>query len=682
MNNTKQLFATHSLADLANIAAKLRYALNDAAKKEAMLGTMLADGYPTLLASCQRVASIKDAAHELSAAVDGLRNWAPQGATAAAETARAANGPVVRSALAVLDEAWSSLCTNQYGAAIRQLEAAAQSPSKNPLHAMTLSSTRTLLGHEFTAHMARAAAAPSPSLVAEYAAVQAHVGSDLAPSYLAEQRAQVLGVLDTHLGDDTAETAVSRALGAVRVATQLAIPPALLAQWTTDVQTALAAWMRQHNVVFPADALERHLRATDASPKTADAWRGWLADVQFALHQDTVDALLTALRDQSAGVVAGVEGRENAAEALAAKLAPTAGLPASLVPLREAFAALRREQAGMPREAKYYAAQVDAFFAGLNLGGPIQDTVHRLSVIGEILGDADTDRAAAQCMTHLRAWTKRWCIKHRGLVRELRAPFATESAVPPAPGLVRFVFLLLSALHDAGLMHIESCTRAVLTATAGWLAAEYAAQRHLPAPAVAADLVFIDRVCGTQLAEPTLTTLYPDDTDALAKAGSVVDTCMQAWGLLFAVPAAGDAQPQQRAGTPAAGLRTASPAPSAPAATTATVAFPDPPSVVVPRFAPIVVPPVPAAALAGSNGPTVATANLSSSGNGGFLSASGRRNSHLPRSPMSPLPAAAAAHPSAAAAAAPATGSLLFGERAAKFFSQGRRLFAASETTP
>ncbi|ORZ34516.1 hypothetical protein BCR44DRAFT_1154345 [Catenaria anguillulae PL171] len=312
--NTKQLFATHSLADLASIAGKLRA---DVAKRDAQLATALADEYPHLLSACNTILSVKQATLNLCDATVALNakdqgQWhgpspssglvlkqppaVPHSRTAAAADCLHKEEPFMQ----VLDDAWSSMCMGDFASAISHLSTAATT-APLAICQTTLTLARPLVAADFVRHTASATLSTSATLnddqlQSEYNLVQdyAHL-PDLAPTFLTHHHEAILASVSS--GDTKSVDRAIRAAVHVHIQclTQLNMPAEQVDGWASGLQSALATWI-QVNRTTPSAFVVDHALVSQTHPTVGTTWSKWLADVQLTLQQDAVQAVLADVR--------------------------------------------------------------------------------------------------------------------------------------------------------------------------------------------------------------------------------------------------------------------------------------------------------------------------------------------------------------------------------------------------
>ncbi|KNE67883.1 hypothetical protein AMAG_12598 [Allomyces macrogynus ATCC 38327] len=430
MNNTKQLFATHSLEDLAAIAAKLK---GDVAKREKAVGTTLGEAYPALLESCRAVQQLDSLSTELKHAMLQLRTWAPSAATGkdapkdVSPAAEHAPTAWTRNSLALIDES------------MRRAEDALDTHAHSLIKA-TVHHAKPRLATEFLHH---AATVPDPRTIAkEYAQVEAYLASDLLPQFLASQTERILD--DLHADNEfTLTTAIERTVLAYMTAIETHPDDAATRDgWLDSVMFTLGQWARDSKAtVAPSTLAAVWARATLPAPVVAK-WTEWLAHLQLGLHRDTVDSLFMSLQAHLR------------ATATQPNQANDVGLPAMnvvgpLQVLREAFRALLLEQAKMPDEHRYYVDRLEAFLAALApvprpgvpsvVTGSIQATIHRLQTAGQVLGEST--KVDAMCMVHLKQWIVAECTARTSLLEN------DLTGAVPSLGLVSFLLDMMASLR-------------------------------------------------------------------------------------------------------------------------------------------------------------------------------------------------------------------------------------------
>ncbi|KAJ3361103.1 hypothetical protein GGF32_007790 [Allomyces javanicus] len=632
MNNTKQLFATHSLEDLAAIAAKLK---GDVAKREKAVGATLGEAYPALLESCRAVQQLDSLSTQLKHATLQLRTWAPA-ATAVKDAPKDVSPAVehaptawTRNSLALIDES------------MQRVEDVLDTHAHSLIQA-TVRHAKPRLATEFLHH---AATVPDPRTIAkEYAQVEAYLASDLLPQFLASQSERILD--DLHADNEsTLTTAIERTVLAYMTAIETHPDDVATRDgWLDSVMFTLGQWARDSKAtVVPSTLAAVWARATLPAPVVAK-WTEWLAHLQLGLHRDTVDSLFMSLQAHLRATAT----QPNAANDV--------GLPAMdvvgpLQVLREAFRALLVEQAKMPDEHRYYVDRLEAFLAALApvprpgvpsvVTGSIQATIHRLQTAGQVLGEST--KVDAMCMVHLKPWIVAECAARTSLLE------TDLTGAVPSLGLVSFLLDIMASLRANKTIYYPSCLQFCLSSVADHVAQHYRTllTDNTDDPEnVLVDMLLVDLVCGTSLADSAV----PPATDAIwgdrdfptlrASALATASAALRPWSTFLVT-----------SGTP---LKPAI-ATDAAAPLDAMVDVPGP------QLARIIVPPAPDAA---AGAPPGAATHV-------------RRHSSL-RPPVSPLDAVGATSltgqrgtPAAAAASA----SLLFSERAAKFLRQGRTLF-------
>ncbi|KAJ3369608.1 hypothetical protein GGF31_005125 [Allomyces arbusculus] len=647
MNNTKQLFATHSLEDLAAIAAKLK---GDVAKREKAVGATLGEAYPALLESCRAVQQLDSLSTQLKHATLQLRTWAPTAAAGKdapkdiSPSAEHAPTAWTRESLALIDEAWSSQVQHDFAGAVQSMRRAEDvlDTHAHSLIQATVRHTKPRLATEFLHH---AATVPDPRTIAkEYAQVEAYLASDLLPQFLASQSERILD--DLHADNEaTLTTAIERTVLAYMTAIETHPDDVATRDgWLDSVMFTLGQWARDSKAtVVPSTLAAVWARATLPTPVVAK-WTEWIAHLQLGLHRDTVDSLFMSLQAHLR------------ATATQPNQANDVGLPSMdvvgpLQVLREAFRALLLEQAKMPDEHRYYVDRLEAFLAALApvprpglpsvVTGSIQATIHRLQTAGQVLGEST--KVDAMCMVHLKPWIVAECAARTSLLE------TDLTGAVPSLGLVSFLLDIMASLRANKIIYYPSCLQFCMSSVADHVAQHYRAQLAdgIDDPEnVLVDMLLVDLVCGTSLAD----SVVPPATDAIwadrdfpslrASALATASAALRPWSTFLVT-----------SGTP---LKPATSATDTAPPLDAMVDIPGP------QLARIIVPPAPDTA-AGT--PPGAATHV-------------RRHSSL-RPPVSPLDAVGSTSLTGRGVAQTpaASASLLFSERAAKFLRQGRTLF-------
>ncbi|KAI9224958.1 hypothetical protein BC828DRAFT_372111 [Blastocladiella britannica] len=560
----KQLFATHSLQDLAAISAKLR---NDAAKKDAALGVILADNYQTLLAACSSIDTIRAATVVLRDSVTGLRRWHPS--VRAVETSLPLSpevGAVMPPAISLgqsttttktagplgdLDLAWSHLCAGSFQDAVTaldQFDAGARLAQVPSIVTDTVATTASLMHVDLARHAATATAAapkssnsarqpPVSALVDAFAAVQTRLGNDNedtrethAATFLAAQRTAIVADL-ARIPTSTAATssdllgpAVDRAVVADQVARSL-LPPAEATAWTAGIRADIARAAQRIGHAPASPRLSTALTEAGASAESRAAWGAWIAALRTDLHRAATDAVMRRMRALVGATTTddhdgdGHRRQDGDMEEKQKEGADIARDWRRLVEDAEGLA--------VPADRTYHESCVRTAIGELCCrGSDIGATMATLTLVGETLGVWDHIHAALG--DYLKDWTRDWAAGHADLLAE---PCTQDEL--PRPGLVRFLFEYVRDVCAAQVVFDKYAYAACNAAMSEWIADAYRQQVKMPRVMVLADLLLVDRVCETKQTETLIRDRQwagPDHEEDLDSARAIADAAALTWG--------------------------------------------------------------------------------------------------------------------------------------------------------